>query len=648
MRPSRTGFPRAVVALIAASLCWFLTTPSLATDEYDDFAELDLESLLDQTIVTAGKHEQKISDTPVAATVITAEEIAASGARSRPELLDRVAGLDVLQTSSSSFEVAARGLVEPGCNTMLVLVDGRSVYEEFYGQTVWGVLTVSIEDVKAIEVIKGPGSAMYGANAFAGVINILTFAPEEKTGTVVRTFVSALGESQGTLRTAGRQDALGWDVSTTWDRSLDWEVDQPQSESVTVNGRLEYDLGERSRVGLEAGAFNGELALLPGAAEVGVDGQNSFVRADLTWGDLDLRWYVNDWDFDIVAASVDLIGQTATLANQVHDLEFQHSFRPGADTFVLWGGRYLHKRYSYSLQPDDVRQNVYAGFALAEWEPRPSWLLSLGVRYEHHPLVGGHAAPRGGLVYKPHPDHALRASYSEAYRDPSYLETYWRTEIEVLPGFGQLVHGDLDVDSEKIQSVEVGYQGLVTSNVLVNLAVFHNEMTDLIQMVPVATYPSPPAPFPGIPAEWAFRNTDAWDSTGGEVACDADLASWLRLSGFYAYDWLQDSATGARITKAPRHSAQVRATLRLGRQHELRAAARYRAATDWAVDVTGTAHTAAAAERLVYDALWYVRLDPGDRRVSLGIQNLLDERYRDHPLAIEQRRRLFAALAIAF
>ncbi|HOX27225.1 MAG TPA: TonB-dependent receptor [Candidatus Krumholzibacteria bacterium] len=619
-----------------------------AADEYQDFAELNLEALLDQTIVTAAKHEQKISETPVAATVISAEEIAASGARNIPELLDRVAGLSVIQSSSSSFEVSARGLNELASNAMLVLIDGRSVYEEFYGVTVWEALAVSLEDIKAIEVIKGPGSAMYGANAFAGVINILTFAPDEKPGTSARTFVSNLGESQGTLRAAGRQRALAWSASTTWDRSLDWEHDLPEAEAVRTRGRFTYDLGDRTTVSCEAGHFNGSLEMLPTNTTLLADGQTHFLRSDFTHGNLVARWYLNDWTLDIEPRDVALVGVTAAIESRLHDLEFQHSFAPSDDSFVLWGGSYRHKRFSYSLQDGKVTQDIYAAFALGEWTPRRAWLLSLGVRYEDHPLVGGHAAPRGGVVFKPHADHALRFSYSQAYRDPSYLETYWRTETELAPGMASVVRGDLDVASEEIRSCEIGYQGLVTSGALVNLAVFHNQLEDLIQAAPVAYFSSPPAPHPGIPSEIVFQNLNSWDATGGELACEVDVDGGLRLSGFYAYTWLEDAATGARIVQAPLHSAQARATLRLGRQHELRLAGRYRSVAEWNLDLYGGTGTVAGDERLVVDTAWQVHLAPAGHRFTLAIENILDRRYRDHPLAIEQGRRLYASLMVGF
>lgn len=643
MRPL-SPMTAAGVCLAAACMFWWQPAAASAGLDYRDFAELDLESLLDQTIVTAGKHAQKISETPVAATVITAEEITASGARSVPELLYRVAGLDVMRTSSSAYDVSARGLNQPGSNAMLVLVDGRSVYEDVYGLTIWEVLTVSLADIKVIEVIKGPGSAMYGANAFAGVINIITFSADEKPGTAARTYVSDLRESQGSLRTAGRRAALSWTGSTTWERSDDWEQKSPQTENVRFNGRLGYALSPRAAISIEGGLSNGKLKLMTENTPLGADGQASFLRSDLKYGSLDIRWYTNYWSMDIDPLTLELVGNEAKVVNRLHDVEFQHAFSPTPETFFLWGSQYRHKRFEYSLQEAVVRQDIFAGFVLGEWKPAEAWMLSFGVRYEHHPLVDGHAAPRGGIVYRPRTDHALRFSYSQAYRDPSYVETYWRTAIELLPEIYQVYRGDTGVASEEIRSFEVGYQGLVTPTVMLNVALYHNQMKGLIAMVPIAWFPSPPAPYPGIPSELSFQNKKSWEATGGEISAEMDLAGWLRLSGFYAYNRLRDAVTGTVIERAPAHSGYGRTAVRLSPAHSLSFTARYRSRTWWDID----GENEKSAQRFLIDAAWHAQAEAGDYRFTLAIENLFDERCRDYPLAIEHRRRLAATIAVGF
>ncbi len=639
--------PSLAVRLAAAVLSGMACLAVAAVPpDYADFSELDLEALLDQTIVTAAKHTQKVSDAPVAATVITAEEIAASGARSIPELLRTVPGLDVLQATSSTFDVSARGLNKPGSNAMLVLVDGRSVYDDVYGLVIWDQLTVSLEDIRVIEVIKGPGSAMHGANAFAGVINIITYAPGEQLGSTARTMVSDLGEAYGALRHAGRRADLSWKLTTIWDRSSDWEQDAPEAENVRFDAQARWTLRPDSWLAIGAGHNNGRNKLAPVSAPLTTDGVQHHVRADYVRADLMARWFTNAYDVTIDAIDSGLMGARTRLKSRLHDFEFQHALRPWSGHHVVWGGSYRHRRTEYGQPATGDDENIYAGFVLEEWSPRPDLRFSFGVRYEHHSLVGGHLSPRGGLVYKPAARHHLRLSYSKAYRDPAYVESRWRTEIELAPGVNQIVRGDLDNQSEEIASVEIGYQGMVRDGLLLTAALFHNRMDKIIAMETVATFPSPPALIPGMPSELAFVNGPSWIARGGEASLRTDPATWLRLTGQYSFVWLTDADTDERIERAPAHAAAAVARVRAAAGHHLQLTGRYRSASVWGDnhlpdDVAGEA-------RLVLDAAWQVQPDGGKRRLTLAVENLLDRRFRDHSLAIEQRRRISASVMIGF
>ncbi len=148
--------------------------------------------------------------------------------------------------------------------------------------------------------------------------------------------------------------------------------------------------------------------------------------------------------------------------------------------------------------------------------------ISGGVRFEDHPLSGSRWSPRGGVVFQPAPRHALRASYSKAYRVASYLESYWQQEAAVVLGLTQLLRGSLDIEPEEIDSVELGYQGLLRDELLVNLAVFSNNVNKLIDLEVVAETTSPPAPFDDIPSELAFLNDDDWRARGVEIEIRAD------------------------------------------------------------------------------------------------------------------------------
>ena len=610
--------------------------------DYADFNELDLESLLDQTITTASKYEQKVSESPVAATVITAEEIAASGARNIPEVLDRVPGLDVIQTTSSSYDVSARGLNKEGSNTMLVMIDGRAVYLDLYSITPWGQLPVSLEDIRAIEVVLGPGSVMYGANAFAGVINIITFTADEKPGNTARVMASDRGEAYGSLRHADRRGNLSWKLTSACDRADSRETNELETEICRFSGSVAHDLGDDGQVALSAGVTGGKIALVPSGTRLQSRGNISFVRADYRQGGLEARWYLNSVGADLVSPGL-FADAEARLSSRLHDFEIRHSSQVGTQHFLLYGGSYRHQRTAFDNENGDVKTDSYAGFIHDEWRAGTRLTVSAGVRYDHHPQVGGHWAPRGGLVFKPHPEHALRLTFSRAYRDPTYVETYWRTEFEMLPGYPQVIRGDRDIQSETISALELGYQGLVVPDVLLQVAVFRNDMDDLISPVPQAFYP-PPLPA-GVATETVFENAYSWTATGGEFGVQTDPWTWLRLGGSYAYVWLVDADTDEQQGDAVEHHARIAATLQPGGGHRVQLVGRYRSAPprpgdsfrDDAPDVE---------DQFLVDFTWSLGAD--HRRLVLGAQNIFDERVRDSVNGIEHRRRILMSLAVDF
>ena len=162
-----------LTSVLTCALCSAVTLAPPLARASDDSLELMLFEEI-PTVVTATRTGQSIRDVPSAVTLITADEISASGATSLQELLHWVPGLDLMQSSRGDLNVASRGMVTNASSRLLVMIDGRSVYLDFFGVTLWEHLNVTLSDIARIEIVRGPGSALYGANAFLGTINILT------------------------------------------------------------------------------------------------------------------------------------------------------------------------------------------------------------------------------------------------------------------------------------------------------------------------------------------------------------------------------------------------------------------------------------------------------------------------------------------
>ncbi len=637
--------------LLMLTLLLFLAPPSSALEEdaeFADFNELDLEDLLDRIVVTASKRSQKISESPVAATVITAEQIAASGAGSIPELLQGVVGLDIITATGSSFDVCARALNELGSNSMLVLVDGRSVYADFYGITLWEYLQVPMQAIKAIEVIRGPGSAMYGANAFAGVINIITFDPEEIQGHSVRTRYSSLGRGTSSLLLAGDQGTFHWRLAAGFDQNRNWEEDLDEGKIAHGEARLGWKFPGGSRFDLSIGGSGGESLHYPSYTSLWIEGQDQAFRFDYTQGGMELRGFWNRLNLDLVPLTFTALDEPSTLQSDALDLELHQSLSLGEHELLL-GGTYRHTLIDWSLGIDGTEIDNLAAFAYDEWRLADPLLLSFGLRYDHHPVVGGKLAPRGGLVYQLDEHHALRASYGIAYRNPSLLETYWLIELPGPFGLDQIVRGSQDLLPETIHAFELGYQGLLNDWLFVSGAIFSNRLRDMIDMDVYATYPSPPAPVEGIPSEIAFQNLKSWNQLGGELSLDTRLTDWFAARASYSWVSTVDAMSAADIAQAPDHIAGLNLSFTGIAGQQINLNTHYKSETTWTYgSFSEEPLSGPGDERLVVDLRWRIRLTGQLEQVVIGVDNLMDERIRDHPLAIEQRRRLFSSITVGF
>ncbi len=618
-----------------------------AADEFSDFSELSLESLLNQTVVSAAKHEQAISESPVAVTLITADEIAASGAANIPDILRDIAGLDVINTSAGDINVSARGLNKSGANSTLVMIDGRSVYEEFYGTTLWKSLPVAMTAIKAIEVIKGPGSAFYGANAFAAVINIITYDPAEMQGTYVSARAGSQGQSLGSVVHAGQSGDNSWSMSGDVERALNWEGDRTDLDMLRLNGRLDRQLSANSKASISGGYTSGLQSFQPGGTQMNLDGETSFLRADYRTGNFQARWFQNSWALHLVPFGEGYLSGLSYMDSHSQDLEIQHALNLLPGHFLQLGGGYRHKRFRWNREAGPLNQDLYSAFLYDEWRFTESLLLSLGMRWDHHPLVNGHLAPRGGIVWKPNSRHAFRASYGVAHRNPSYLENYLNYEFPGPFGTVSALRGDEQLRAERIDSVEVGYQGMITDDVLGSVAIFHNQVDDLIAMAVESEVPVPPAPIPGIPLDLAFGNNENWTISGGELAAEMIIASWLQSKVHYGYLWAEDTGTSGRVECVPNHVAGATFTVFPASRHSFYLVVRYKSeivCTDLQAPL-GTPGVVAESH-LTFDLRWHYRSDK--KQAVVGIGNLFNNAYRDTPDSIEQERRAFVSVGLEF
>ncbi|WNG39848.1 TonB-dependent receptor [Archangium violaceum] len=482
----------------------------------------------EERVVTASRRAQSSLEAPNATTVITAEDIRLSGATSLPELLRRVPGAEVMMLGTGSANLSLRGFNQRVANKVLVLVDGRTEYQDFLGMTLWSSIPVELEEIERIEVIRGPGSALYGANAMLGVVNIITRAPG--TGPRAR-FQASLGNANtvgGSFVSHGGSDRLRYRASAAYSQADKWSRDFADSRPDMAIMDPQPDLGVRSARGNLAAVYQldsgAELGLSSGvnryyteAYPLGVlrnfylDGVNAFVKADAGLGPLKVKAF---WNHLSAAAGpqYEAVGQRSLATHVTSNLFngevlFSKGFQLLGEHQVNVGveGRLKRVAWSY-LGP--LREEFHAAaFVQDEWRLAEPFRIVASYRVDRHPLLDGGkpglaSSPRVSALFMPFEGHAFRASAASAFREPTFLESYMGVRIPIpgVNGASALSAGNLALKPERMVALELGYRGEApTLGMDWDVALYQNTVSDLIHLS--AVRPLPPG--------------ESWDAASG-------------------------------------------------------------------------------------------------------------------------------------
>jgi len=473
----------------------------------DEFALLE-EALAADEVKSASKHRQSIFWSPSAISVYTREEILASGAPTIVDFLRRVPGLDIYELKPSYPLLGARALTEFSNNLVLVLVDGREEVVELSGMALMNALCIDYREIQRIEVIRGPGSALYGANAFAAIINITTVS--DKTANRGEVYLSA-GDSFHRLSAiaSGRFEPgageLAFGASAGLIRRISPSDRNYQILNVThrAHAYLRYRKGTDMELSLHAGVMGGDglfYTVMIGDLQLD-EGLNYFVmgQAKFSLGEvvgLKTQIYFSEYDavfkprigfrtYGIwVADAPNFPFHSPTVDGQV-----QLDIRMADSLMVITGGNlryvYLHAE---NYDPQDLSDFRGAGFVQANWAMTDTLQATGGVRLDLSTEIEPAVSHREALVYRPWPNHAFRLSYGLAFRKPSLYESQVHIPIsDYNPAFPEVVGlfleqiGNEDLTNEKIHSFEAGWQGtLLQERLRLSLNLFFNIYRDAI------------------------------------------------------------------------------------------------------------------------------------------------------------------------
>jgi len=506
----------------------------------------------EERVVTASRRAQSSLDAPNATTVITAEDIRLSGATSLPELLRRVPGADVMALGVGSANVSLRGFNQRIANKVLVLVDGRTEYQDFLGLTIWSSIPIGLEEIDRIEVIRGPGSALYGANAMLGVVNIITRAP----GTGPRAQFSVTGgtgnTAAGSFVSHGGSGALRYRAAAGYSQTDKWTRDyasglpdvalrgpDPDLGARGARGSLsaEYTFAEGRKVGLSGGVNRFTTEIYPPGLlrNYFIDGINAFAKGDVEVGPLKLKTFWNHISSD-AGPQYEPTGQrslvTALDSNLFNaELLFARDFQLAGEHQLNVGVEGRLKRVAWGDYLGPLREQVHTAFFVQdEWRIVEPLALVASYRVDRHPLLkqgtpGLAHSPRLSALFRPLENHAFRASAASAFREPTFLESYTQLMVPVpgINGASMLTTGNTQLRPERLTAFELGWRGEAPElGIDVDVALYQNTVRDLIALSGVRRVPPgqsyDPATGSYLMGSSSFQNEDAVYTARGAEA----------------------------------------------------------------------------------------------------------------------------------
>jgi len=562
-----------------------------------DLTGTSLEDLMNIQVTSASKTEQKISDVAAAIFVITQEDIRRSGATNIPDLLRIVPGVQVAQVNANKWAISARGLNDLYSNELLVLIDGRTVYTPTFGGVFWDVLDLPLDDIQQVEVIRGPGSSVWGSNAVNGVINIITKKAKDTRGGLL---VARGGNSNGESATIQYGGALGQATDfRVYAKYLNREELQTSTGTNAADGwhllrggfRTDSTLSSKDTLTIEGDIYSGrESNISPFFPTITSSQQSIDNFANLSGGSIQTTWnhkYSAHSD-TILEFSYDQYGRTDILDEKRHtfDVNFQHHLAAGRRHNFVWGGGY-HVSKSESagslfvtLIPNHQTFERFNGFVQDEIAVVPELLhITIGTKLEHSQYTGFAFMPSVRVAVTPTASQTVWASISRAIRTPSVVEAASRINSGLIGTAGGLpivlsVFGTSNTDNENSLSYEAGYRASLTKNLTVDVTAYYSAYTNQETSEPGAIVcESTPAPA-HLLLPLTISNISEGESHGFEAYATWKLIDRWTISPGYSFERihmhaepssLDTTSAGAAEGSTPVNSGQIRSHFRVSR-----------------------------------------------------------------------------------
>jgi len=551
----------------------------------------------EQVVVSASRSEEALVNAPAAVSLIPTAVIETSPATNIGDLLRAVPGMNVTQVSARDVNITTRGATSTLATSQLALVDGRSVYLDFFGMVMWDLLPTNPREIKQIEVVRGPASAVWGANAMSGVVNVITKTPRElakEGGNSVTIGAGVFGrnvtgrdQDNGSLFYVNGSHAEAVNDRWAYRLSAGYFSQDPLPRpagtipnsfntpypSFTNTGtsqpkfdlRVDRELNDGARLTFAGGVGWTEGLIYTGIGPFDVDKSShlGYFTGRYTKGGRHVAFFTNLLNGD--AANLLTVGpnrQPIGLAfdTKTFDIEAGDVRAFGAHHAVTYGGNFRHNAFDITLAPNAEDRNEGGAFIQDEIFLSKYFRWVVGGRVDKFSSIDNAVfSPRTTFMIKPAADQTFRVSFNRAFRAPSLINNHLDVTIltpVTLPVVGLFAFptravGNPGLEQETLTAFELGYTGVVGQRTTLTASVYWNSTDGLIGFTPV-TFFSPAAPPPGwplpsafvpvntLPSSYTYLNLGTEKDKGIELGADTVVNRYLNFFANYSYQWMPE------------------------------------------------------------------------------------------------------------
>jgi len=551
----------------------------------DALEGLTLEQLVNVQVISVSKSETDAFTSPAAISVITQDDIRRNGFTSIPDALRMVPGMEVAQINASQWAVSARGFNDQFADKLLVLIDGRSVYTPAFSGVVWEIQDLVMEDLDRIEVVRGPGAALWGDNAVNGVINIITKSAKETQGALVSTSFGTDEQSITSLRYGGqlssnlfyrvymKYESEDGFVNTTGNRMPDgWDA-------LHGGARFDWEPNPNDRFTLQGDYL---------AASIGGTSETTVLTPPYVTNTSEVNPksdgnLVGRWTHDFTSSSQLTLqvyydhsvetdyGVSSTV--DAFDVDLQHRFALGERQNIVWGAGFRDSEnfspatFVIAANPERNYTAIYNLFAQDDVTVvQDRFHVTLGTKFDHNTYSGFELQPSGRLLWTPSDTQTAWMAISRAVTTPSLLnEAAAYSEAAFPSAHGPVlvsVVGNANFRPEQELSYELGYRLVPAPSLSFDLATYYNVYQSLATYQ-MGTIYFAAEPIPHLVLPEIVENGASGDTYGAELSAQWRPVDYWRLMASYSWLHMSLAPDDSTAGDSPQNQFQIRSYLDL-------------------------------------------------------------------------------------